>query len=73
MEPGGTKRGYEGDIKPAALLRDQLHLSIRLALHWGVGGEGESVSGSPSLLSFIGDVTGICEHQGAERRGHSLG
>lgn len=25
------------------------------------------------LLSFHGDVTGICERQGAEGRGHSLG
>lgn len=33
----------------------------------------ESVSGSPFLLSFHGDVTGIVEHQGAERRDHSLG
>lgn len=27
---------------------------------------------SPSLLSFHGDVTGTCNHQGTERRSHSL-
>lgn len=34
---------------------------------------GASLSCSPSLLSFHSDVTGICEHQGAGKRGHSLG
>lgn len=35
MVRDGTKRGYRGDLKPAVLLRDQLHLSIRLSLRQG--------------------------------------
>lgn len=35
MAPDGTKRGYRGDINPAVLLRDQLHLSIHLSLRLG--------------------------------------
>ena len=36
MVPDGMRRGYGGDIKPAVLLGDQLHLSIRLSLRQGV-------------------------------------
>lgn len=73
--PDSSCRGCRGEDKHASLLRDQIPLNPPIFPLLGGGLEvgGGSVSTSPPLLSFHGDVTGICECQGAARADLSLG
>lgn len=74
LGPPGTKwhqggRGeYGGNIKPAMLLRDQLHLSVWLVLLFRAGVVSEFVSGSSSLFISWRHGWHLCtQRRGGER------
>lgn len=75
MVPDGTKRRRRRRRR-RGVLSLQCFLGISYtsqSARLSVGYREACVSCSPSLLSFHGDVTGINEHQGVQRRGHSQG